>query len=111
MKKATRSFLLAPALAVTFVSAVSARALAQDTPPPPPPPPAATVSGGGAGLGVGAFAFLSGLTGAAVSYDQSRFHLDGLFGFNSIDGAGGMGNDLTLYRFGVRGWYHLHQGS
>jgi hypothetical protein len=60
---------------------------------------------------VGAFAFLSGLTGAAVSWDQSKFHLEGLLGFNSIDGAGAMGDDLTLYRFGVRGWYHLHQGS
>lgn len=112
MKNASRSLLIAPALAVALVSSVSARAMAQDTPPPPPPPPAATASsGGGAGLGVGAFAFLTGLTGAAVSYDQLKFHVEGLLGFANIDGAGGMGDDLTLYRFGVRGWYHLHQGS
>lgn len=111
MKKVSRSFLIAPALAVTLISTVSGRALAQDTPPPPPPPAATVSSSGGAGLGVGAFAFLSGITGAAVSYDQSKYHLEGLFGFNNVDGGAGMGNDLTAYAFGVRGWYHLHQGS
>lgn len=108
MKKVSRSFLFALALALPATQLVPARAQAQET-PPPPPPPAQTSSGGGAGLGIGAFGFLSGMSGAAVVYDLARFHVEGMFGFDNRDN--GPAADSTDYNFGVRGWYHLHQGS
>lgn len=104
-KPVPRSLLLAFALAIPL--AVPAVTLAQDTPPPPPPPVAEqTRMAPGAGLGVGAFAFLSGPAGAQVVYDMSKFHIEGLFGFDHDESG-----DNTLYTFGARGWYHLHSGS
>jgi hypothetical protein len=66
---------------------------------------------GGAGLGVGAAAFLSGLAGVEVVYDQPRWHIEGLLGFDSRDGNGPGAPSTTNFTFGVRGWYHLHQGT
>jgi hypothetical protein len=67
---------------------------------------------GGAGLGVGAAAFLGGMTGVEVVYDQPRWHLEGLLGFNSRDVNNGPNPPIrTEFTFGVRAWYHLHQGS
>jgi hypothetical protein len=93
-------------------------AQAQDTPPPsePPPPPPTThrSSGGGdgAGIGVGAGVILSTPGALGVGqfvYDTSLFHIEGLFGFNSFEVAGG--ERQTDWLFGAGGWYHLHRGS
>jgi hypothetical protein len=90
-------------------------AFAQTEPPPPPataPPPnsAPVTSVGGGAIGVGAEAFLSGLTGAEFVYDQSMFHIEGLLGYDHTSNAnnGGSSSDLS---FGVAGWYHLARGS
>ena len=67
---------------------------------------------GGAGLGVGAAQFLGGMTGVEVVYDQPRWHLEGLLGFSSHDQNNGANPPVrTEFTFGVRAWYHLHQGS
>jgi hypothetical protein len=105
MKKvAPCSLLVALALALVVPSA----ALAQDQPPPAssPPPSEPVRMASGAGLGVGAVAFLSGPAAAEVVYDMSKFHIEGLFGFNHDESS-----DSTAYVFGARGWYHLHSGS
>ena len=106
--------LLAPLLLSLVFSLVAA------TPAHAEAPPARTGSfvygdgngSGGAGLGVGAAAFLGGMTGAEVVYDQPRWHLEGLLGFNSRDQNNGPNPPVrTEFTFGVRAWYHLHQGS
>lgn len=84
-------------------------ASAQDSPPPAPPP--AVSSGGGNGIGVGAAAFLSGLGGVQVDYDQSIWDIEGILGFaNRRDGGPGSPTS-TVLQAGVRGWYHLHRGA
>jgi hypothetical protein len=67
---------------------------------------------GGAGLGIGAAAFLGGATGVDVVYDQPRWHIEGMLGFDSRDQNGTANAPTqTNFTFGVRGWYHLHQGT
>jgi hypothetical protein len=79
------------------------------TPPPSPPPPAAT--GGGNGLGIGAAAFLSGIGGALVNYDEAIWDIEGILSF-SDQRTGGSGSPRnTTLEIGARGWYHLHHGS
>jgi hypothetical protein len=100
------------------VLGLSAVAQAQESPPPSSPPPATTSyssggGGGGAGIGVGitqtlAFDGPAGPVGQFV-YDQAIWHLEGLFGFNSTEGAGG--ERVTSLLFGAGGWYHLARGS
>jgi hypothetical protein len=112
MKKSIRILSAAGGLLLTL--AVSTSALAQDTPPAASPPPAVVTSSGsgsGAGIGVGAAAFLSGLTGIQVVYDTRPFHVEGIFGFNSVNTGGPMDTRQTNFQFGARGWYHLHMGS
>ena len=101
-----------------LVLGLSAAAQAQDPPPPSDPPPPAPVrhsnSGGGAGIGVGVTQTIvsSGPLGAVGQfvYDQSIWHLEGLFGFGSQPVGGGDDRATTLV-FGAGGWYHLSQGS
>jgi hypothetical protein len=96
--------------------ALAAPAMAQDSTTPPPPPPAEQTStrssygGGGAGLGIGAVMWLSGFSGAQVVYDQSIWHLEGVFALGSFDN-GPMADRTTAVNFGAAGWYHLHRGS
>ena len=67
---------------------------------------------GGAGLGIGAAAFIGGMTGVEVVYDLPRFHLEGLLGFVSRDStATVLPSTRTELTFGLRAWYHLHQGT
>jgi hypothetical protein len=66
-------------------------------------------TGGGAGIGVGASAFLSGLAGVQVDYDQYAWDLEGVFGFSDV--STGPNLSRTDTRIGGRGWYHLHHGS
>jgi hypothetical protein len=98
---------LAFAAAGLVVAAVPSSALAQ---------PGGSIAdagntSGGAGIGVGAAAFLSGVAGPEVVYDQSRFHIEGLLGFRSVK-PGNQANPptQTTLQFGVRGWYHLSRG-
>jgi hypothetical protein len=112
MKRLTRSglvFLVSLGAAVGMV-AVQAEARAQSG-----TAPAATsiadAGGGGAGIGVGAAAFLSGIAGPEVVYDQPRFHVEGLLGFRSEKpGPGGNPATITTFQVGARGWYHLSRG-
>jgi hypothetical protein len=90
-------------------------AFAQTEPPPPPanaPPPnsAPFTTVGGGGIGIGAEAFLSGLTGAEFVYDMSMFHIEAILGYDHVSNAnnGGSSSDFT---FGVGGWYHLARGA
>lgn len=101
-----------------FVLGLSAAAQAQDTPPPTEPPPPAPVrhsssSGGGAGIGVGVTQTIasSGPLGAVGQfvYDQSLWHLEGLFGFGSQEA--GPDDRQTEFVFGAGGWFHFNQGS
>jgi hypothetical protein len=99
-----------------LVTCTSVRAFAQtDATPPPSAPPAATTgavsSGGGAGngLGVGAEAWLSGLAGATVVYDQYVWHIQGVIGFDSE--SNGPGPRTTNVEIGASGWYHLAHGA
>jgi hypothetical protein len=90
-------------------------AFAQTEPPPPPanaPPPnsAPFTTVGGGGIGIGAIAFLSGLTGGEFVYDQSMFHIEALLGYNHESRANNMGSD-SLFQIGVAGWYHLARGA
>jgi hypothetical protein len=104
---------------IRFLPAVSGLLLALAIPtvaqaqePPPPAPVVATSTGfghSGAGFGVGAAAFLSGLNGIEVVYDQTHWHIEGLFGFSSRETGANM--TTTAFQFGGRGWYHLHLGS
>jgi hypothetical protein len=98
---------LALAAAGLLVAAVPSSALAQ---------PGGSIAdagntSGGAGIGVGAAAFLSGVAGPEVVYDQPKFHIEGLLGFRSQK----PGNQAdpptqTILQFGVRGWYHVSRG-
>jgi hypothetical protein len=110
MKRLTRSCLVFLVCLGGGMAAVQADAHAQ---------PAATTAGtsiadaggGGAGIGVGAAAFLTGIAGPEVVYDQPKFHVEGLLGFQSVKPGGGANPPtLTTVQFGVRGWYHLHRG-
>ena len=101
-----------------FVLGLSATAQAQETPPPTEPPPPAPVrhsssSGGGAGIGVGVTQTItSGAPLGAVGqfvYDQSMWHLEGLFGFRSFEA--GPDDRATQFLFGAGGWFHFNQGS
>jgi len=104
--------LLLGALALTLTAA-PAMAQTDATPPPAAPPPAAVVvsspSGGGAGLGFGAVAWLGGLAGAQVVYDQSMFHIEGTLSYNHTSGPG-MAPSASNFQFGAGGWYHLFRG-
>jgi hypothetical protein len=127
MKKSTSTFsMLSSLVVVAGMVAVATPARAQTSPPPmepapPPPPPVAHRSssssslagGGGLGLGVGATAFVSGLAGPEVVYDQAIWHLEGLFAFDSVRANGGGGNTtrFTTFDVGVSAWYHMHQGA
>ena len=119
MKRTKQLIMSFVAIAVLGVGA-SARAQDSTTPPPSEPPPAAHSSssnsislGGGAGIGIGAAVTLTGLAAfgpaAQFVYDASIFHVEALFGFNSREVAGG--ERVTVYAFGVGGWYHLHRGA
>jgi hypothetical protein len=106
-------FLSSSLLGGLIVCLAAAPALAQDaTQPPPSAPPMASSGGsmGGGAIGIGAEAFLSGLTGAEFVYDMSMFHVEAILGYDHISNAnnGGSSSDFT---FGVAGWYHLARGS
>ncbi len=113
-----RMTLLSSVGAFAVALCAAAPAFAQETPPPseppPPPPPVHHTSGDGAGIGVGA-SLLSGLTGGTpigvgqFVYDQALWHLEGLFGFNSVNN--GPPGRRTTWVFGAGGWYHFHRGS
>jgi len=89
-------------------------AFAQTEPPPPataPPPNAAPVTSvGSGGIGIGAIAFLSGLTGGEFVYDQPLFHIEALLGYQHISQANN-GGSSSNFQFGVAGWYHLARGA
>ena len=93
-------------LTMTLLSPAAALAQGDST----PPAVVVTNSRGGAGLGVGASAFLGGLAGPSVVYDLPRFHVEGVVGFSRLDNPGPGDTETTRFQFGVRGWYHLHQG-
>ena len=95
-----------------MVVASGGQAMAQDTPATPPPsPPPPVVSGGGNGLGVGAAAFLSGIGGVLVNYDEAIWDIEGILGFGDRRTGGDNSPNQTRLDVGVRGWYHLHHGS
>ena len=102
MTKSILAVLVVGAFALTVAAPRSARA--QE----------ATIAGGsgaGAGFGVGAAAFLSGVNGVEAVYDQPKWHIEGLFGFNSVKpGAVANPPTITTFKFGGRGWFHLHTG-
>ncbi len=102
-----------------LVCLAAAPALAQDATPPPaspppppmsPPPAASSNSMGGGAIGIGAEAFLSGLTGAEFVYDMPMFHIEGLLGYNHTSGVGN-GPASSNFGFGLAGWYHLARGT
>lgn len=113
MKAIRSSLVIRPIiLATVFGGAVLAsggRASAQEPPASPPPPP--VFSGSGNGIGVGASAFLSGVAGALVNYDQSTWDIEGILGFADRRTGGPNSANQTTLRVGARGWYHLHRGS
>jgi hypothetical protein len=109
-------FLLTSSLVGGLFLCLAAPASAQEATPPPAapmsPPPAsssASSSGGGA-IGIGAIAFLSGLTGGEFVYDMSMFHIEALLGYQHVSQAnnGGSSSDFEV---GVAGWYHLARGA
>ena len=94
---------------------LAAPASAQESTPPPaapmsPPPASSSSSMGGGAIGIGAEAFLSGLTGGEFVYDQSAFHIEALLGYNHTSNANN-GGSLSNFTFGVGGWYHLARGA
>jgi hypothetical protein len=100
------------------VTGFAAPAFAQESPPPASAPSpevkrtgrmAGDIASGG--LGIGATAFLSGLTGPEVVYDFGVWHIEGTLGFASTPGGGPANNRNTTFDFGVGGWYHLHIGE
>jgi hypothetical protein len=110
MKKSSLRSLL-PALVVVALLAAAAPARAQEA-ASPPPATAHTTHFALTGLGVGAAAFVSGMTGPQVVYDFGAFHLEGLLGFDRWPGNGpGNPPSTTVIDFGVSGWYHLHMGE
>jgi hypothetical protein len=106
-RRSTGAPALVFALATGLVGAVSTPAFAQ----PGGSIADAGSTSGGAGIGVGAAAFLSGVAGPEVVYDQPKFHIEGLLGFRS-DKPGNQPNPptQTTLQFGVRGWYHVSRG-
>jgi len=103
MKKTARALVLAAALAFAGSATFSSTASAQ---------PAGTApANGGAGLGIGAAMFLNGIAGAQVVYDMPLWHIEGILGFDSRDTGGGNSPTRTETDVGVRGWYHLRQGT
>jgi hypothetical protein len=104
MKKTARAVILAVALALAGSATFTSTASAQ---------PAGTApTSGGAGLGIGAAAFLGGVAGAQVVYDMALWHIEGILGFDSRDTGGGNNSPTrTQTEVGVRGWYHLRQGT
>lgn len=108
-------YLLTSLLGGLALTLAAAPAFAQtDTAPPPaasPPPPVyvATPSGGGAGIGIGAVAWLGGLAGAQVVWDQAMYHLEGTLGYQHTSPPG-MGASGSNFQLGVGGWYHLFRG-
>jgi hypothetical protein len=100
---------------VALVTCTSVRAFAQTDATPPPSAPAASTSvvssggGAGAGLGIGAEAWLSGLAGGTVAYDQYVWHIQGMIGFASQ--SNGPNPRTTGVEIGVSGWYHLAHGA
>jgi hypothetical protein len=99
--------------AVVFGSNVRAFAQPETAAPPPQSGAAVVASGGGAGngLGVGAEAWLSGLSGATVTYDQYVWHIEGVLGFDSHSNGGNNAPRTTGVEVGVSGWYHLAHGA
>jgi hypothetical protein len=65
---------------------------------------------GGGTIGIGAEAFLSGLTGAEFVYDASLFHVEAILGYDHVSNANNMGSSSD-FTFGVGGWYHLARGA
>jgi hypothetical protein len=113
MKTLSLNFVIAAAT----VAGLAAPAFAQETPPPataPAPEIKRTGRTSGdiaaGGLGIGAVAFLSGITGPQVVYDFGVWHLEGTIGFASTPTAAN-GDRTTIFDFGVGGWYHLHLGE
>jgi len=108
--------LLTSSLLGGLLLCLAAPASAQENSPPPaaptsPPPGNSSGSSfGGGAIGIGAEAFLSGLTGAEFVYDMSMFHIEALLGYDHTSNAnnGGSSSDFT---FGVAGWYHLARGT
>jgi hypothetical protein len=106
-------------MAFALLLGATAPAFAQTEPPPPsessPPPPVVHRSSGGdgAGIGVGAAALVApggpGFMAGQFVYDQSMFHIEGLFGFNSVNN--GPPGRRSTWLFGAGGWYHLHRGA
>ena len=121
MKNRMRTLSLNFVIAAATVAGLAAPALAQEaTPPASAPAPAPEIKRTGrtsgdiaaGGLGVGATAFVSGMSGPEVVYDFGAWHLDGMIGFQSTPtGPNGTGDRATLFQFGVGGWYHLHLGE
>ena len=121
MKNRMRTLSLNFVIAAATVAGLAAPALAQEaTPPASAPAPAPEIKRTGrtsgdiaaGGLGVGATAFVSGMSGPEVVYDFGAWHLDGMIGFQSTPtGPNGTGDRATLFQFGVGGWYHLHMGE
>ena len=108
LSRVLRPFVLGSLFAgIVLLGAGSASA--QDSPPPAPPP--APSSGGGNGIGVGATAFLSGVCGEQVNYDQYIWDIEGILGFADRRDAGPGSASTTVLQAGVRGWYHVHRGA
>lgn len=106
MTKPTVYLSLLVASLLTVAMPTSARAQTS------PPPPITAFGSGGSGIGVGAAAFISGVAGVEVVYDQPKWHAEGLFGFNSTRSGvtGAPQNTTTRFQVGARGWYHVHTG-
>jgi len=51
------------------------------------------------------------MSGVEAVYDQPRWHIEGLLGFDSRDTNLAGRPTQTEFTFGVRAWYHLHQGA
>jgi hypothetical protein len=117
MKKNQKSLLFSSLVVAATVAGVAAPAFAQEPATTAPPPEVRRVgrtSGdvGTGGLGIGATAFVSGLTGPQVVYDFGVWHLEGTLGFRSVPGGiNGNGDRTNYFDFGVGGWYHLHIGE
>jgi hypothetical protein len=108
-------FLLTSSLVGGLFLCLAAPASAQEATPPPaapmsPPPASSSASSSGGAIGIGAIAFLSGLTGGEFVYDMSMFHIEALLGYQHVSQAnnGGSSSDFEV---GVGGWYHLARGA
>ncbi len=103
--------LLQAGVLVAVAIGSNVRAFAQPQTAPPAQSGAVVASGGGAGngLGIGAEVWLSGVTGATVTYDQYVWHIQGVLGFDSQ--SNGNGPRTTEIDVGVSGWFHLAHGA